>query len=503
MPMIKQTQSQRQEQKLLPKIIQKQTMLQVPTFALEEVIMTELEQNPFLELEEERVEENPEEVESENLEQSVSETAEGDESRTLEDEIRDVSVEKESELDYDYYDTSDSEGYKTEGYREKESREVIENVWRARLTLSDMLKTQLHLEDLSEVEMLIGEKLIEYIDNNGYLSESLEVILQEIISELPQEDFESEKIDIELLERILKIIQTFDPPGVGARNIQESLIIQTELAEEIDENLKSLSLKVLKNYYNELTNKKYKKLKEELKISESEIEAIYEWITKLNPKPGASIDSSDDIYIYPDLIVTENTEGKLIVELNDRHIPSVRMNRMYQLLAERPTGRDRSFYKNYYDRAKWFLDALRSRRETMLKVMNSIVKRQEEFFRTEGAHLKPMYEKDVAEDIGMDISTVSRTVRGKYVQTDFGIYELKSFFSSHIRKDNGEDVSAKEIKNKIREFISSEDPSNPMSDEELSKLLVQEGYQVARRTVTKYRESMNIPVARLRKKINI
>ena len=178
------------------------------------------------------------------------------------------------------------------------------------------------------------------------------------------------------------------------------------------------------------------------------------------------------------------------------------MNRMYQLLAEKPRGKNKSFYKNYYDRAKWFLEALQSRRETMLKVMNSIVKRQEEFFKTEGEHLKPMYEKDVAEDIGMDISTVSRTVRGKYVQTDFGIYELKSFFSSHIRKNDGEDVSVKEIKSKIKELISSEESSNPLSDEELSKLLVQQGYQVARRTVAKYRESMNIPVARLRKKLN-
>lgn len=500
MAIIKQTQSQKQEQKLLPKIIQKQAMLQVPTFALEEVIMTELEQNPFLELEEEQ--ENPEEVESENLEPPVPETSEESESKTSEDETREITEEKGSEFDYDDYNTSDTEGYKTEEYREKERREVMENVWKARLTLSDTLKTQLHLEDLSDLEIFVGEKLIEYIDNNGYLTESLDVILQEINSDIQQVGFKTEKIDIELVERILKVIQTFDPPGVGARSIQESLIIQTELAEEIDENLKSLCLKVLKDYYSELTNKKYKKLKDELKISEREIEAIYQWIAKLNPKPGSSIDSSDDIYIYPDLIVTENSEGELIIELNDRHIPSVRMNRMYQLLAERPGERGRSFYKNYYDRAKWFLEALQSRRDTMLKVMNSIVKRQEEFFRTEGSRLKPMYEKDVAEDIGMDISTVSRTVRGKYVQTDFGIYELRSFFSSHIKRNDGEDVSANEIKSKIKELISSEDPSNPLSDEELSKLLGQEGYKVARRTVAKYRESMNIPVARLRKKLN-
>lgn len=493
MAIIKQSQTQKQEQKLLPKIIQKQAMLQVPTFALEEVIMTELEQNPFLELEESKEQENPEE--GEGVEQLTSETSE--------EESKEITTEADSGLDYDDYDIGETDGYKTEEYREKEQREVIENVWKSKLTLSDMLKTQLHLEELSDVEMFVGEKLIEYIDNNGYLSEPLDVIFQEIVSDIEQTDFKSEEINIELLEKVLKVIQTFDPPGVGARNIQESLIIQTELAEEIDENLRALCLKVFRDYYDELTNKKYKKLKDELKISESEIEKIYEWITKLNPKPGASIDSSEVIYVYPDLIVTENAEGEFIVELNDRHIPSVRMNRMYQLLAEKPGQKTKSFYKNYYDRAKWFLDALRSRRETMLKVMNSIVKHQEEFFRTEGERLKPMYEKDIAEDIGMDISTVSRTVRGKYVQTDFGIYELKSFFSSHMKKDDGEDVSAREIKNKIKELISSEEPSNPLSDEELSKLLAQQGYRVARRTVAKYRESMNIPVARLRKKLNI
>ena len=495
--MIKQTQSQRQEQKLLPKIIQKQTMLQVPTFALEEVIMAELEQNPFLELEEEQEQESPE------LELEVSETPVDDEGKPIEEEMKETTEVREDDLDYDYYDTADTEGYKTEEYKEKEKREVIENVWRAPLTLSDMLKTQLHLEDLSELEILIGEKLIEYIDNNGFLSEPLDVILQEIISDVQQIDLKTEEINIELLERVLKIIQSFDPPGVGARNIQEALIIQTELAEDLEENLKSLYLKVLKEYYNELTNKKFKNLKDELKITESEIETIYEWITKLNPKPGASIDSSNDIYIYPDLIVTENNEGNLIIELNDRHIPSVRMNRMYQLLAEKPHSKDKTFYKNYYDRAKWFLDALQSRRETMLKVMNSIVKHQKEFFKTKGQHLRPMYEKDVAEDIGMDISTVSRTVRGKYVQTDFGIYELRSFFSSHLKKEDGEDVSVKEIKNKINDLITNENPLSPLSDEELSKLLAQQGYKVARRTVTKYRESMNIPIARLRKKLNI
>ena len=258
-------------------------------------------------------------------------------------------------------------------------------------------------------------------------------------------------------------------------------------------------------YFEEFRLKNFEKLIKDLQIDIDVVNKIFELIGKLNPKPGLSEDIEDNHYIYPDLIVRkENNEYK--VELNDKHIPSVKLNNMYLKLAENKKNLyDKSakeFVKNNYERARWFLDAIKSRRMTMLKVMNSILKRQIEFFENMGENLKPMYEKDIADDINMDISTISRTVRGKYVQTSFGIYELKQFFSNYIRNDEGDDVSTKEIKNKLKEIIGNENPKSPLTDDDLTKELNKAGFKIARRTVAKYRESLKIAKARLRRKIN-
>ena len=240
----------------------------------------------------------------------------------------------------------------------------------------------------------------------------------------------------------------------------------------------------------------------DLNIDSELLNKVFDQILKLNPKPGTTLDTSDSFYIYPDLIIT-NDNGEYKIELNDRSIPSLRLNEKYNSVLESKIS-DKStkeFVKDNYDRAKWFLESIRSRRETMMKVMKAILKRQKEFFDKKGKHLKPMLEKEIAEEIGMDISTISRTVRGKYVQTDFGIFELKHFFSYHIKTDKGDEISSKEVKSKIEEIIMNENPENPLTDDELTDELIKFGYKIARRTIAKYREAMKIPKARLRRKL--
>lgn len=271
-----------------------------------------------------------------------------------------------------------------------------------------------------------------------------------------------------------------------------------------DDGFKKLCKRVLNEYFEEFRLKNYEKLIKELDVDTETINNVFDFILKLNPKPGAIESPTEQNYIYPDLIVTKEN-GEYKVELNDRSIPSLRLNKTYKKLLTRGKNKlkkdAKDFIANNFERAKWFLEAIKSRRETMLKVMNSILRRQIEFFDNMGEGLKPMYEKDVAEDISMDISTVSRTVRGKYVQTDFGFYELKFFFSNYMKNDEGDDISTKEIKIKLKDIIGKEDTSKPYTDDQLVAEMKKAGYKIARRTIAKYRESMKLPKARLRRKI--
>ena len=285
--------------------------------------------------------------------------------------------------------------------------------------------------------------------------------------------------------------------------MKECLLIQIDSIKE-DEVLKNLCKRILTDYFEELRLKNFEKLLKELSIDIDILNKLFEIIGKLNPKPGNIIDSTDNHYIVPDMIIVkDNNDYK--IELNDRHLPPLRINSAYvKLISGRRKKVDKNtkeFIRNNFERAKWFIEALRSRRETMLKVMISILKHQRVFFDSMGEHLKPLFEKDVADDISMDISTVSRTVRGKYVQTDFGIYELKYFFSNNVKTEDGEDVSSKELKSKLRDIITGENPLKPFSDDDLTEELSRLGFKIARRTVAKYRESMKIPKARLRRKL--
>jgi len=447
-----------------------------------------MEQNPFLE-----------EIDDLADEQEVEEKETTEEHEKETEEVE----KKEEEFDMDDFANSEIDGYKTEDYETSQKSVNYENIWKSKSSLTDSLMSQLHLSGLSEKYVFIGEIIIGNLDDEGYLRETNDEVLADIEKHKVNTEFEDENFELREIRSVVSEIQTFDPIGIASRNLRDCLLKQIDQLNN-NEDIKSLAKKVLIEYFEEFRLKNYEKLMKELNVDIEVVNRIFELISKLNPKPGYIGDSTDSHYIYPDLIVRkENNEYK--IEINDRNVPVLRLSKAYRDLTDN-IGRkfDKSakeFVKNNFERAKWFIDAIKSRRQTMLKVMNSILKRQREFFDNMGENLKPMYEKDVAEDISMDISTVSRTVRGKYVQTEFGIYELKYFFSNYLKTDEGDDVSTKEIKTKLKEIIENENPYKPFNDDDLTRELNKLGFKIARRTVAKYREAMKIPKARLRRKL--
>jgi RNA polymerase sigma-54 factor len=484
--MLKNVQILGMQQKLSPQLIQAQLLLAVPTLALEQEIKLQLEQNPLLE-------------ETIDDEQETAETQ--DEEIKLDEESEPASDEKEETYDieewYDYSD-NDIEGYKSPDQIAKQNdgaeartEYLLNKAYRSKESPLD----QLHRAGLEEKYVIIGEEIIGSLADDGYLRDSLEDIVDDLNKQYPIE------VTFEEAEQVLKIIQKFDPIGLGSRNLQECLTVQIEEL-DIDEETKTLCLKMINEYFDEFKSKHFEKLSRFLKIPLEKVNELFEIIHKLNPVPG-NIDSLPERdYIYPDFIVTK-TGNELQVELTDDNVPSIRISKRYvnMLRTKGIEKKTKEFLKNRFDSAKWFLNSILSRRETMLKVMNAIVDRQKEFFLTNGENLKPMYEKDIASDINMDISTVSRTVRNKYVQTDFGIFELKYFFSNPIQTESGEDVSSKLVKEKIKDFINNEDKSKPLSDDRITALMNETGFPIARRTVAKYREALKIPKATLRRKI--
>lgn len=486
--MLKQSQSQKLLQKTLPQIIQKQSLLAVPILSIEQMVRQEIEQNPFLEEVDDFADEH--EVEEKSTEEEHDK------------EVEELD-KKEEEFDMDDFANSEIDGYKTEDYEYSQKTINYENIWKSGMSMTDNMISQLHLSGLSEKDVFIGEVIIGNLDDEGYIRESNEELLADLDKQKEGTEFEEEVFTFREIESVIEEIQTFDPPGIASRSLRECLLKQIDLLQN-NADIKQIAKRVLIEFFEEFRLKNYEKLMKELNVEIEIINKIFELISKLNPKPGYIGDAIDSHYIYPDLIVRkENNEYK--IEINDRNVPVLRLSKAYRDLTDN-LGRkgDKSakeFVKTNYERAKWFLDAIKSRRQTMLKVMGSILKRQKEFFDNMGENLKPMYEKDVAEDISMDISTVSRTVRGKYVQTDFGIYELKYFFSNYLKTDDGEDVSTKEIRMKIKEIIEAENPYKPLNDDDLTRELNKLGFKIARRTVAKYREAMKIAKARLRRKL--
>ncbi|NIR51834.1 RNA polymerase factor sigma-54 [candidate division KSB1 bacterium] len=458
------------------------SLLQLPILSLEQKIKMELEMNPLLELDEEMelVEEMEEEPEL-KLEAEKEENTDGE--AEAEDDAMD-EFEKE-EVDWDSI-LNDEDTYDFKIPKD-ESAEVFERPEVAQTTLPEHLLSQLHMTDLSEEELVVGEYIIWSISEDGYLTYSIETIAENL------------DVDVEVVEKVLKVIQQFDPVGIGARNLQECLLIQM-----MDKDPKNeIALAILREHFEDFKNKRYERIAKKMEITLDEIRAAITDITKLNPKPGEGYVVFHQNVIVPDLTV-EKENGDFRIIMNDWNVPHLRINNSYKklLLDKKKSSKEtRDYIRQSLESARWLINSIHQRRATILRVMEAIIDKQRDFFEHGTEHLKPMILKDIADQIGMDISTISRVTNGKYVQTEFGVFELKHFFSERIRSDAGDDVSNKRIKSMIKEIIEKEDPNKPLNDQKIADLLKGKGFNVARRTVAKYREQMMIPVSRLRRKL--
>ena len=357
---------------------------------------------------------------------------------------------------------------------------------------------------LSDKDFQIGEQIIGSLDDDGYLRRPLTSLIDDLA--FSQNVFAEE----DEVEEMLKIIQSFDPAGVGARDLQECLLIQLRKKDQTNQIIRN-AIVVVEEYLDEFTKKHYDKLERVLNMDSEELKEVVNEILKLNPKPGDSAEqTTKQLQVIPDFHISNN-DGVLFLTLNSKNAPELRVSRSYQEMFEhydKASNKDKKlkeavqFVKQKLDSAKWFIDAIKQRQQTLLKTMNAIMHYQYDYFLTgDERSLRPMILKDIADKIGMDISTVSRVANSKYVQTEFGTFLLKSFFSEAIQMDSGEEVSNKEVKKILEECIGKEDKRRPLADEKLTEILKEKGYNIARRTVAKYREAMNIPVARLRKEL--
>ncbi len=469
------------QQKLSPQQIQFIKLLQVPTAELEARVEEELEVNPALE-------EGKEEKEAEDASEDFNEEYEDNVTEGIEDYLQD-----------------DYAGYKMQGDGRSPDEEDKESPISVGKTLHEHLVSQLGYLKLDDREKVLGKQLIGSIDSDGYIRRELEAIVNDLAFSQGVETDEEE------LENLLYKIQNFDPAGIGARNLQECLALQLERKDD-DSEIVQISRRIIDNCFNEFSKKHYDKISKKLSIEDEDLlrEAIY-LITKLNPKPGGTGDEVVKTqYVIPDFILVNN-DDKLELSLNSRNAPQLKVSRSYSEMLQAYDKSDKkdkklketvSFIKQKLDSAKWFIDAIRQRQQTLLNTMQAIIDFQYDYF-LEGdeSKLKPMILKDIADKINMDISTVSRVASSKSVQTEFGVFPLKYFFSEGISTESGEDVSSREVKSKLKSFIEEEDKSKPLSDEKLEKALKECGYNIARRTVAKYREQLNIPVARLRKEL--
>jgi RNA polymerase sigma-54 factor len=420
---------------------------------------------------------------------------------TLEEETDqpETVIEKgKAEDGYTFEDfmNDDLSRYKTPRYApDDEDREEIPLP--DQISMSQHLIEQLRMLNLTPDEEMVGEEVIGNIDEDGYLRRDIHLIVQDLNLE------RGLQITDEIAADVLHKIQRLDPPGIGARNLQESLIAQLEVG-EFQDDLKQLALTTLTDHWELFSMKHYEDLNKELGIDFTQLKSVLEIIQKLNPKPGEGDFTPHQNYIIPDFII-ERDGDDFLIQLNERNIPPLRINKRYKdIMSRRKTngtpGEVKDFIRKQFDAAKWFISSIHQRRDTMLRVMKTIVELQREFFET-GEGLKPMIYKDIAEIIGMDISTISRVVNGKYVQTEHGVFELRYFFSDSIRTTSGEEISNKEVKKTIKDIIDRENPDHPLSDDHIAEMLRADGLNIARRTVAKYREAMKIPVARLRRKI--
>ena len=449
--MSKLSQIQEQKQKLTPQQIVFTTLLQLNVEDLEKKIIEELEENPVLEL----VDINPKsDLENENKE---TDDKDWEEMNDVDDEYIKPSLNKNN---FDFI-----------------------SFQKQKNTFTENLIIQLEQLNLTKDDKIIAESLIWNINDEGYLLADLELIAERM------------EVEVSKVEKLLKIIQNFEPLGVGSRNLKECLNIQ------INKKTKNiLSKEIIKNHFDDFSNKRFNKIQMKLNCSSEELNKAINIISSLNPKPGDGSQNNSNFAI-PDLIVDE-IEGKLVVSLNDGNFPEIKISPVYQEMFFAKNNNEKKldkFLKDKIESANWLIQAIQKREITIMKVMNEIIKMQTDFFEGKIRSIKPLILKDIADKINMDISTVSRVTNGKYVQTPWGVYELKHFFSDKLINNYGEKVSTKNIKLLIKDIIKKEDKNNPLSDEIISKLVYEKGFTIARRTISKYREQLNIPIARLRR----
>ncbi len=485
--MLKQKLQQKLLQKLSPQQIQMIKLLEIPTLQIEQRIKKELEENPALEEGTEDEEISAEEPEDDNFEEKDRDQEEF----TLDDYIEDDEIP-------DYR-------LQTSNYS-KDDEKRAEIPFSAGSSFHEHLEAQLGLRDLTDKQKILGEYIIGNIDEDGYLRREPVNIVDDLAFLQNVNTTEQE------LEEVLKIVQDLEPAGVGARTLRECLMLQLEKKEMSDPTVE-LAYSIIDQYFEEFSKRHYDKIIARLGISEDDLKSVIDEVLKLNPKPGGLFSDAFTKTaqpIIPDFIL-EHSEDGLDLHLNSRNLPELRLSAAYSEMLQAYT-RDKGnkkemkeailFVKQKIDSARWFIDAIKQRQNTLLLTMNAILEYQQEYFIDgDETRLKPMILKDVAEMTGLDISTVSRVANSKYIQTHFGIYPLKFFFSEGLQTDSGEEVSTREIKRILQDCIDNEEKRRPLTDEKLTEILQEKGYQIARRTVAKYREQLNIPVARLRKEI--
>jgi RNA polymerase sigma-54 factor len=484
--MLNQRLQQKLLQKLSPQQIQMIKLLEVPTLQIEERIKKELEENPALEEGSEEDEAPPD---------------------AEEDQFEEKDKDQEEFTIDDYIDDDDIPDYRlqTKNYSKDEEKRT-EIPFSVGFSFQEHLESQLSLRDLTEKQKILGEYILGNIDEDGYLRRELVNIVDDLAFLQNIETTEEE------LEEVLKVIQDLEPSGVGARTLRESLLLQIEKRDKSQGSM-NLAHKILDLHFEEFTKRHYDKIISRLGISENELKAAIDEVLKLNPKPGGVYSdpfSKTSQPIIPDFIL-ELSEDGFDLHLNSRNLPELRLSGAYREMLQ-SYSQDKSqkkemkdavqFVKQKIDSAKWFIDAIKQRQNTLLLTMNAILEYQQDYFIDgDETKLKPMILKDVAEMTGLDISTISRVANSKFIQTHFGIFPLKFFFSEGLQTDSGEEVSTREIKRILQDCIENEQKRRPLTDERLTEILQEKGYQIARRTVAKYREQLNIPVARLRREI--
>ena len=487
--MLKQRLQQKLLQKLSPQQIQLIKLLEVPTIQLEQRIKKEIEENPVLEEGRELDSDSPADEQNEGPDEK-----EGEE----------FSLE-------DYMEEDDIPNYRlnARNYSKDEDKNV-DIPFSGGVSFRESLDSQLGYRKLEDHKQALGYYILGNIDDDGYLRRELENIVDDLAFSMNIMTSEEE------LQEILNVIQDFDPAGVGARNLKECLLIQVNRIIDEGKNGESLLLarRILEDFFEEFTRKHYDKIQSRLDLNDDQLKSAIDVILHLNPKPGGSY--SDPMvkstqHIIPDFLL-EDDDGELELSLNSKNAPDLRINQTYadMLMSlnqeKKKQSKDKkdaaSFVRQKMDSAKWFIDAIQQRQHTLILTMNAILQYQLEYFREgDETKLRPMILKDIAEKTGLDISTISRVANSKYIQTNFGIFPLKYFFSEGLQTDSGEEVSTREIKKILQECVEAESKRKPLTDDKLAEILKDKGYQIARRTVAKYREQLNIPVARLRKEL--